>query len=1359
MQKKATNKDQKISKGKNALSDNETPSLDFPVIGIGASAGGLEALQEFFENMPADSGAAFVVVQHLSPDYKSLMDELLSRVTQMEIYRVDDGMDIKQNAIYLIPPGKNMTIFKGKLYLTDQQHGRSLNLPIDIFMRSLAIDQGKNAIGIVLSGTGSDGTLGIRAIKEYGGMVIAQDDQSAKFDGMPRSSISTGMVDYVLPASKMPEELINYIKHPFIRKTEDIESQLSPDDNQLSKILMVLRDEKGVDFSSYKSNTIIRRLEKRISINRFHSIEEYANFLNNNKNETNILFKELLIGVTKFFRDEDAFLQLKKEVLPKLFKNQKANNPLRIWTIGCSTGEEAYSLAILIREYMDENNINREIKIFSTDIDTQSIEFASSGLYPESIVSDISTDRLSRYFNRKEEGYQVNETIRSMVVFAQHNILRDPPFSKIDLLSCRNMLIYLNSDVQQKILSMFYIALKTNGFLFLGNSESVGDMSAGFKPINTKWKIYQHIEGYNPLESERYIIPSITNKKKELSNISSYFNRTQSRIPKIDSIVDEVLAEYLPPSVIVDDNYDVVHTIHSVGKYVSIPVGQISFNLLKMMPEELSVMVSSLLRRAAQKDQAIVYENLKIEKEHPLNLDLTGKKIRSKKTGETYFLVSFIEREEKYQESNETKKVETIDINNQYQERIEELEKELQNKSESLQATVEELETSNEELQSSNEELIASNEELQSTNEELQSVNEELYTVNAEHQKKIQELTQLNADMDNLLKNTDIGTLFLDQDLKIRKFTEVAGNITNILNTDIGRPINHISINHLYENFTSDIEEVLETLQPKEKEITNEKKQWYLLRIMPFRTAENAIDGVIITFVNITNLKRSEEQSKKLSQRLEMALEMGKLSWWEWDYTLNEVSAGDNKALMLGYDPSEIEPGFEGWTKLLHPDDYEPAMQAMRDHLTGKNDIYEVEYRIKSKNGSYKWYKDKGGITTRQKDGKPEKIAGIVMDITREKQDEAEKQRNQELIFKTLEQNPDATTLVDEDGQIIYANQKAKSLFQLTSEEIRSRTYKDKKWKITDLEQKPIPEDQLPFAIAKKTKKPVYNYKHNIQIGKNKPILLSINGIPIFDENEHFSGAVFSIKDITRIYKIEAALKENEEKYRGIFNNNKDAILVTDNNRIITDANHSFLELFGYKIDQVKCKKTRMLYADESQFDEMGSKLHSKGKETKNITYLNKSGIPFLGETTKFSIQNTENETTAHVAIIRDVTTRLKQEKQMKAWMQTINALPEAIVLINENCEILYFNDSFARLTNKNKDEIIGKQSFQLIHGTKTAPKRCITCKSIKEAKEFENEFWEPHLNKQLQVYAKPVFDEKKVFLFSIESIKVIDQT
>ncbi len=933
--------------------------------------------------MPANSGAAYVIVQHLSPDYKSLMDELLARYTSMVIHRVTDGIPVEENHIYLIPPRMNMTIFHGRLYLSEHSPNRTLNLPIDIFLRSLAKDQEKNAIAIILSGTGSDGTLGIKAVKEYGGMIMAQDDQSAKFDGMPRSSISTGMVDFILPPAQLADELVNYIKHPFVKQKQKIEALLNNDDNQLSKVISIIRDSKGVDFSDYKENTIIRRLEKRISINRFENIEDYVKFLANNVREINILFNELLIGVTRFFRDEEAFKKLKSEVIGSLIRKGSTQREFRVWVAACSTGEEAYTLAILFREFMNENNIYCDVKIFATDLDTASLEYAGVGLYPDSIASDVTPERISKFFIRRENGYQVNETIRSMIIFARHNILQDPPFSKLDLITCRNMLIYLNNDVQQRILSMFYISLNEMGYLFLGSSESLGNISEGFTTIDSKLKIYRQKKGFKPLQIQNFGINSVHKTNSELKNISTYIRNPRPKASVLDGIFDQILGDYIPTSVIIDENFEIVHTIHQVGKYVSLPIGQVSLNLLKMLPRETGIIVNSLIRRADKKNSEVVIENVS-STDNVKTLSLACKKLPNTRTGEIYYLISFIEKDKK-ERVKEVKRIETIDINVQYQERVEELEKELQFKSESLQATVEELETSNEELQSSNEELMASNEELQSTNEELQSVNEELYTVNSEHIRKIEELTELYADIDNLLKYTQTGNLFLDRNLNIRKINDVATLLTNILPTDVGRPIQHLAIRSLYPEFLEDIYAVSDTLQHIERDIKDKNGVWYLMRILPYRTSDNAVEGIIVTFVNISGIKESQQFAADLNDKFSLAMDIGNMAWWEWDCELNKVKTSRGKYAMLGYEEDEIKPGFEGWTELLHPDDLESSMQSMRNHLQGLCPFYEVEYRIRKKDGQYAWYFDKGQVVERNNAGKPRKLMGVIQNITEKK--------------------------------------------------------------------------------------------------------------------------------------------------------------------------------------------------------------------------------------------------------------------------------------------------------------------------------------------------------------------------------------
>lgn len=960
-----------------AKADTDSTVL-FPVVGIGASAGGLEALQEFFQAMPTEPGVAFVIIQHLSPDYKSLMDELLARHTQMVIHKVEDGMKLELNHIYLIPPRKNMTIFQGKLLLSEQQQTRVLNLPIDIFFRSLARDQEKNAIGIILSGTGSDGTLGIRAIKEYGGITMVQDDKSAKFDGMPRSSISTGLVDFILPPSQLAEEIITYVKHPFVSKKESPENILEKNSNSLLKIISQLRETNGVDFSNYKENTIIRRIEKRISINRLNDFEEYERFLANNIRESNILFNELLIGVTRFFREEESFKKLKEEAIIPIIKGSSANKEIRVWVPACSTGEEAYTLAILIKEALNELNITREIKIFATDLDVLSLEYAGIGFYPDNIASDVTHERLTRFFIKRDGGYQIHDSIRSMIIFAKQNILQDPPFSKIDLISCRNLLIYLKNETQYKLLSLFYLSLNEGGTLFLGSSESLGSIAEGFNVIDSKAKIFTQKKGFRPPIIETYNLNSSQKNRSELKNIASYIKNTKPKAIGLEGIFDDILNDFIPPSVIIDERYNIIHTIHQVSEYLTFPIGEMSLNLLKMLPKETAVIVNSLLKRIEKKETSISTGQIRGKNGHSINIK--GKRIIDKKTGETYFLISFIDIKEKRKEKEHVL-TEPQEFKRHYLERIEELEKELQNKSESLQATVEELETANEELQSSNEELIASNEELQSTNEELQSVNEELYTVNSEHIKKIEELSELYADMDNILRNTNIGTLFIDRNLTIRKINDIASTLTSILPSDIGRPLLQLSLQNFNSNFFRDIRTVLDTLMPLEKDIQHLNGNWYLMRIIPYRTIENAVEGLMVTFFNISNLKESQASTLEISYRLETAMLMGNMSWWEWDFEHNTVITGTGKHRMIGYERHEIASGYQGYTALIHPDDYEKTMKAMMDHLEGKAPFYEIEYRIRHKNGNYVKYKDKGGIVSKDKDGKPIKIMGIVINL------------------------------------------------------------------------------------------------------------------------------------------------------------------------------------------------------------------------------------------------------------------------------------------------------------------------------------------------------------------------------------------
>ncbi|MFW6276359.1 MAG: chemotaxis protein CheB [Bacteroidota bacterium] len=840
-------------------------SRGFNIVGVGASAGGLEALASFFGSMPANTGMAFVVVQHLSPDYKSLMVELLSRHTKMNVYRAEDGMEVQPDSVYLIPPKKNMTIFHGKLYLSEHSHDMGLNLPIDKFLRSLAEDMGEKSIAVILSGTGSDGTLGIRDIKGAGGMTMAQDEITAKFDGMPKSAVATGLVDFVLPPDKMAGQLINYAKHPLVSRNESSEEIFKDNKDIYSKILALIRSRTGADFTFYKSSTIVRRIERRLSINQINQLENYHKLLQNSNSEIDTLYKELLIGVTKFFRDWEVFITIRDEIIPDLIQSKKPGGQIRIWVAGCSTGEEAYTLALLFRDYMDRIDVNRELKIFATDIDEDSIEFASAGIYPNSIIADVPEELLQKYFTKQGNNYHVNEQIRQMVIFARHSIIKDPPFSKMDMVSCRNLLIYLQPILQNKVLKAFSFSLLQNGYLVLGTSESAGEMASNFVTINNKLKIYQSRQKARSQNLNNVFTPyfKFDNKLKIKKSGKAISDRTnnisEEAIDSIEIINSHLFNNYVPPAIVIDEHSTILHAFNDANKYLRLPKGEVNLNLMNMIHPELSVAISTAIHKAIKEKNLVRYRNLNIEIDGSRQLvTLTIKYIGQYKNSDNCLLVVFEKG------TQQLKPISREDGDSSFDgdsgQRIEDLEQELKYNKENLQATLEELETSNEELQSTNEELIASNEELQTTNEELQSVNEELYTVNSEYQSKIDELTELNNDINNWFFITGIGTVFLDMNLKVRKFTDPVTEFINLIDSDIGRPIKHISLNFEYDNFFNDIEEVLRNLKSKELEVKNKNNSWVLIKLSPYRTTENAVKGVVISFVDITRLKSYQEE-------------------------------------------------------------------------------------------------------------------------------------------------------------------------------------------------------------------------------------------------------------------------------------------------------------------------------------------------------------------------------------------------------------------------------------------------------------------------------------------------------------------
>ena len=850
------------------------------IVGIGASAGGLSALEQFFANMPVTTGMAFVVIQHLSPDFKSLMDDLLSRHTSMMIHRVSNGIELQADNIYLIPPKTHMTVREEKLYLTEKTISPHIELPIDIFFNSLAEDAGDRAVGVVLSGTGSDGSRGIVSINKNGGLVVVQSPESAQFDGMPRSAITTGICDFILAPDRIPRILVEYAISPLaVRTRMHHELEVFEDEGEYAGIFALLRRGYNLDFSKYKGSTVGRRIRRRMEFRQIPEVSDYATIVSGDQGELELLYKDLLIGVTEFFRDKQSFEFLEQEVMPRLFANLKRGEDLRVWSAACATGEEAYSLAILLTEKAEEIGFLGKITVFATDVHKTSLEFASQGLYDRARLTNVTPERLERFF-KKEGGdlFRITSELRKLVVFAPHNLLNDPPFTRLDLVCCRNLLIYFQAEIQEKVISLFHFALKIDSILFLGSSEGLGAFVGEFEVIANQHKLFRKIRDL------KLALNLDANRLERRAGIPvTGFQPGSSRMINIDrqllSDYDTLLRRHMPPGVLIDDSRQIVHYFGNVAEYLKMPEGRAESNIFALAEDNLHIALSTSLQRADSTRQLVVTRNVRIRRgDSEFLIDLNVSPLPDEKNHTTHYHVYF-ERVRPTEhllplEPLEEADGQSFDMGNHFRQHVADLEMELQSTRESLQTTVEELQTSNEELQATNEELLASNEELQSTNEELHSVNEELYSVNSEFERKNLELKQLNNDHENLLASTDIGTVFLDRQLRIRKYNPAIASFFKLMPQDIGRPIDHIAY-HLsqQEEMLADINRVLLSGIPVEQEEETRDNRWLLKRIMPFRTETGQVEGVVITFTDITTIKAAELKVVRLNEELEQKVE------------------------------------------------------------------------------------------------------------------------------------------------------------------------------------------------------------------------------------------------------------------------------------------------------------------------------------------------------------------------------------------------------------------------------------------------------------------------------------------------------
>jgi two-component system CheB/CheR fusion protein len=841
----------------------------FPIVGIGASAGGLEALQQLFTDMPADTGMAFIIVPHLDPTHESIMPELLSKCTSMPVATATDGVNVRPNSIYVIPQNKNMGILNGSLQLLEPTHPHGAGLPIDFFLRSLAQDQGNAAICIILSGTGSDGTLGLKAIKAEAGITIVQDPDSAKYNGMPRSAIETHQADFVLNPAKMSKRLSAISRHFSKGNVKPGYGDFEQYSSHLQKIFVILRQHTKHDFSQYKPATLNRRIERRMSVNQIDNPSEYVNFLQAHPEESMALFKEILISVTGFFRDPLAFQTLEK-YLRRLILSKATSETLRVWVPGCATGEEAYTIAILIRECITETGRELPVQIFATDIDIEAINTARTGVYPAGIQADISPERLKRYFAKSENIYTVKNELREIIVFAVQDIARDPPFSKVDLICCRNLLIYFNSDLQTRLLPVLHYSLNKKGILFLGPSETVGKYADIFTTLEKKWKIYERAETImaNHL---RLQFPAIAMKPESEQTIEAVNTAKPHEINIAELAQRVLLHDYAPACVIIDRKHNIIYVHGQTGRYLELPSGETSLDIIEMAREGLKAELTSAIRKAVSQDKEVIHTNLLVKNNGEFrNVNLTVKPISSKGSELELLMVIFQEVIPVELSGAQTaKRTRSRGLD----KHVEELEQELKLTKEDLQTTIEELETANEELKSTNEELQSANEELQSTNEELetsreelQSINEELMTVNTEHQVKIDELSQVSDDLLNLLNSTDIAMMFLDNNLYIRRYTPSTVGLFNVIKSDIGRPISHVTSNLVYTSFEKDLESVLDTLNSKQLDVETKDGHWFNLRILPYRTADNAIGGLVLSFIDIDERIKATKAAEELTQ-------------------------------------------------------------------------------------------------------------------------------------------------------------------------------------------------------------------------------------------------------------------------------------------------------------------------------------------------------------------------------------------------------------------------------------------------------------------------------------------------------------
>lgn len=1295
----------------------------FAVVGIGASAGGLDAFKQFFIAMPADSGLAFVLIQHLAPDHVSLTDELLAKHTQMPVVQVTDGMRVEPNHVYVIPPNTSLAISGGTLHLTEPSERRGLRTPIDFFFRSLADDQQERAIGIVLTGTGSDGTQGVRETKATGGIVMAQLPETAQHDGMPRSAIATGMVDYILPIDQMPYCLRRYLEHQQVNGGDEQPTQDGKARDQMHAIVNLIRVRLKYDFSCYKKGTLNRRVQRRMGINHIAKISDYVECLRKNENEVRALYKDLLISVTNFFREPEAWSELEQHVIEPLVRAHPGDGPIRVWTPGCATGEEPYSLAMMLIENLQKIERSCGLQMFASDIDQDALAFARAGVYRENIDADVSAERLRRFFMKGEQTYLINKELRDAIVFADQNLVSNPPFSKMDLISCRNLLIYLEPEIQKKVFSLFHFALNKGGYLFLGSSETVTVRPDLFEPVSRKWRIYRRIGSRQldtlDLPARPTILPrSIPPVGGELGEV---------RVRRVAALAQHLMLQRFAPACVLVNREAEVHFLNgAVEDFLQLPKGEFATNLFAMAREGLRTKLRATLHQAIQHDRPIIADGVRVKRDgKSILVRLIVEPLQQPKEVAGLFLIRF-ETEgsstalsplpQSELSGRQTEQAEATPPGD-HEPTIRRLEDELRVSNEDLQSTIEELETSNEEFKAANEEVTSVNEELQSTNEELeiskeelQSLNEELQTVNTQLEHKIAELETTNNDLANLMTSTDIAIIFLDQKLRIKRFTPAAMRLMRVIETDLGRSIGDLTTNFTDDDLLGDAKTVLQRLIPIEKEVHDDQQLFYLRRIVPYRTHDNRIDGVVITFVEITQQKQSEQLLRDSEQRNRTVVE-GSPDGIVVQQDSRIVYANPTLVSMFGYATAEELIGRLNLETLAAPEERFALRTRIEDCARGERVPPHLGWRALKQDGAEIWVASNATLIPWE--GRPAVLA-FCADVT-EVQHTAGILREAQLRQRSIiDAAIDAVIQMDQVGRITDFNVAAERIFGHARADAMGKS-------LAELIIPPALRDSHYRGLAHflaTGEGPVLGKLLEISAlradGSEFPVELSIESIP-GAVPPAFTGFLRDITERKRDeadlkslnFKLEervsqrteelqsanAALRESEERFRTLIESAPDAMVVCDESGLIVQVNQRTEQLFGYLREDLLGHSVEWLVPSHL------SKVHRehRAKFFKSPSLRNMGtviGMHKGGEQIPVEIQLSPmmlGDRLLVIASVRDMRERQQAREVQARFGAVMENSPAAIVMLGMDLTITHWNWGAERLLGYQAKEVVGK--------------------------------------------------------------------